>query len=245
MRLCISSSLASLSASLCIHVEASIGVRVNDINSENAVAHATVTPNCLKNWPTIPPINAIGRNTTMSTIVIVIAASPISDRPLRAASSGCSRIRRWRSMFSRTTIESSTRIPTTSDNASSTIWFCVKPNPLMGMNVAMSEVGIATATMNVALAVCRNRKTIRTTSSMPSKRLWFTSFRASLTNFDWSIAMTGWTPIGSSRLQVGELFLDPFGDLDGIGVGLLLDVEDDRRLAVETGDGSPARRRCP
>jgi len=43
----------------------------------------------------------------------------------------------------------------------------VNPNELIGRNVAIIEVGIAIATMNVALIVCRNRNTIRTTRIIP------------------------------------------------------------------------------
>ena len=67
---------------------ASIGVSVNETNSENSVATTTTTPNSFMNLPTIPERNAIGRNTTTSTSVIATAAPPISLRPLIAASIG-------------------------------------------------------------------------------------------------------------------------------------------------------------
>ncbi len=66
------------------------------MKSENSVAIATVIPNWRKNCPVMPPMNAIGTKTTTSTSVIVIAARPISVRPLRAASLGSSRSRRCR-----------------------------------------------------------------------------------------------------------------------------------------------------
>ena len=54
---------------------------VNDTSRERNVANTTVSPNCLKNWPTMSVRNAIGAKTTTSHSVIATAASPISIRP--------------------------------------------------------------------------------------------------------------------------------------------------------------------
>ena len=67
---------------------ASDGVTVNETNSDVSVATVTTKPNSLKKRPTEPGRNEIGRNTTTSTNVMTIAASPISLRPLIAASAG-------------------------------------------------------------------------------------------------------------------------------------------------------------
>ncbi len=67
-------------------------------------------------------MKAIGKNTTTSTSVMTTAAAPISSRPRTAASSGgCLSSVKWRSMFSSTTVESSTKMPITSDMPSSEI----------------------------------------------------------------------------------------------------------------------------
>ena len=84
--------------------EASIGVSVNETNSESSVAEAITRPNWRKKPPTVPDMNATGVNTTTSTRVIAMAAIPISLRPLMAASCGSSPISRWRKMFSSTTM---------------------------------------------------------------------------------------------------------------------------------------------
>ena len=69
---------------------ASPGVTVNEVRSEVNVATVTTNPNSLKNRPTVPGRNAIGRKTTTSTSVITIAATPISLRPRIAAVCGAS-----------------------------------------------------------------------------------------------------------------------------------------------------------
>ncbi len=65
---------------------------VNDTKSDVRVAIDTTIPNSASCTPTCPPAKAIGKNTTTSTIVITIAAVPISLRPLSAASAGASPI---------------------------------------------------------------------------------------------------------------------------------------------------------
>jgi len=94
------------------------------------------------NLPTMPVRKAIGKNTTTSTSVIAIAALPISVRPVYAASSGASPWSRWRTIFSSTTIESSTRIPIVRPSPMSEITSSVNPKSFITMNVASNETGI-------------------------------------------------------------------------------------------------------
>ena len=58
---------------------------VNETKREKRVAKTTVSPNCLKNWPTRSPRKATGAKTTTSQRVIAMAAIPISRRPSIAA----------------------------------------------------------------------------------------------------------------------------------------------------------------
>ena len=67
------------------NLDESMGVRVNATNSETRTENATVTPNEKKNLPTIPFINATGKNTTMIAKVVAATASPISPVPSEAA----------------------------------------------------------------------------------------------------------------------------------------------------------------
>ena len=87
--------------------------------SEKKTAIAAVQPNCTKNLPATPPMKAVGRKTAISVKVVAMTASPISSAASRAACSGVLPMRRWRVMFSISTIASSTRMPTTIVSASS------------------------------------------------------------------------------------------------------------------------------
>ncbi len=72
------SSVAPLSQNADI-----IGVSSLATSSEKKTATATVTPNCLKNCPGMPPINATGKNTTM--MVMVVATTPVRSHLLLPA----------------------------------------------------------------------------------------------------------------------------------------------------------------
>ena len=67
---------------------ASDGVTVNEMKSDVSVAVTTTSANSERKRPTVPGRKAIGKNTTTSTKVITIAAGPICERPLIAASFG-------------------------------------------------------------------------------------------------------------------------------------------------------------
>ena len=81
-------------------------------------------------------------------------------------------------------MESSTRIPTASDRPSSVIVLSVKPSEYITKNVAMIEVGMASATISVPRRLWRNRKTISTASDAPSASDTSTSLRFSSTRTD-------------------------------------------------------------
>ncbi len=147
---------------------ASVGVTVNDTNSEVSVATTTHSENSTKNLPTTPGRNAIGKNTTTSTRVMTIAAKPISERPFTAAMSGGSPSLWWRSMFSSTTIESSTRMPTTSVIASSETVSMVKFAIFITVSVMNSEVGIAMSTTTELRHDPRKNSITMAVSAMPS-----------------------------------------------------------------------------
>ena len=84
-------------------------------------------PNWKKNRPTIPFMNATGMNTAITDMVVAKTAKPISEVPLRAAVKWSSPCSTWRTIFSRTTMASSMRIPMASDSAIRLIVFSVNP----------------------------------------------------------------------------------------------------------------------
>ena len=84
---------------------------------------------------------------------------PISERPLNAATCGSSPSAAWRSMFSSTTIESSTKMPMISVIASSETVSSVKFSSFIAASVTSSEAGIAIIT-TIALRHDRRKKSI-------------------------------------------------------------------------------------
>ena len=98
--------------------DAIIGVRLNAMKAENPTAAATVTPNSPNNRPVSPVMNDTGMNTAMSTSVVAMTAKPISFEPLMDASTAGSPASMRRTMFSSTTMASSTTRPMASTAAS-------------------------------------------------------------------------------------------------------------------------------
>ena len=113
-------------------------------------------------------MNAVGRNTATSVKVVAITARPISSAASMAAWYGVLPMRRWRTMFSTSTMASSTRMPTTSDKASSEITLTLKPSRYMPANAGITDSGSATADTNVARRLRRNSQTTSTASTAPS-----------------------------------------------------------------------------
>ena len=81
------------------------------------------------------------------------------------------------------TIASSTTKPTDSVNASSVMLLIEKPNAYIAAQVAMSEIGTASAGMMVAAADRRKRKITRTTRPMAIASVIWTSSTES--RIDW------------------------------------------------------------
>ena len=98
---------------------ASIGVSVSATSSEISTELATVAPNSERKLPTMPLTKITGRKTTAIETVAAVAAKAISAVPRDAASRGGVPCSRCRSMFSSTTMASSTTTPTASAIASS------------------------------------------------------------------------------------------------------------------------------
>jgi len=73
-----------------------IGSSVKEIKSDTSTAAVTVRPNCLKNWPTMPPMKATGTKTATIVKVVAMTARPISAVPRRAAVTASSPRSMWR-----------------------------------------------------------------------------------------------------------------------------------------------------
>jgi hypothetical protein len=116
----------------------------------------------------MPYMNATGTNTATIENVVAATASPISSVPSMDARRWSLPISIWRTMFSRTTMASSIRIPIESDRPSSDIVFRVKPNAQMAMKLASAETGSARPVITVERQELRKRKTTSTVRSAPS-----------------------------------------------------------------------------
>ncbi len=136
--------------------------------SEKNTAIAAVQPNCTKNLPGTPLMKAVGRNTAISVKVVAMTARPISSAASIAAWNGVLPMRRWRMMFSISTIASSTRMPTTRLRLSSVTTLSVKPIRYIAPKVGITDSGSAVAATKVARQSRRNNQTTSTASSAPS-----------------------------------------------------------------------------
>ena len=145
-----------------------MGSSENDTNNETSTAQAMVNANGLNHWPDKPAMNAIGTNTATIENVVAATARPISSVPSCAALKWSFPISTCRTMFSRTTIASSIRIPIASERPSSDIVLSVKPNAHTAMKLASTEIGSAKPVITVERHELRNRNTTSTVSSAPS-----------------------------------------------------------------------------
>ena len=116
----------------------------------------------------MPGMKATGTNTAASVSEVAITAVPISSAASIAACIGDLPMRRWRTMFSISTIASSTRMPTTTDSASSVMMLRVKPNRYITAKVGITDSGSATAEIQVARQSRRNSQTTSSASTAPS-----------------------------------------------------------------------------
>ena len=78
-------------------------------------------------------------------------------------------------MFSRTTMELSTTIPTANAKPASEITFKVRPSSFRTRKVPTTLMGIAAATMNVLVRLRRNSKRAMTAKMLPMTKLCCTS----------------------------------------------------------------------
>ena len=109
-----------------------------------------------------------GTNTAMIVAEVATTARPISSAASRAAWYGDFPMRMCRTMFSISTIASSTSTPATSDRASRLISFSVTSISDMNANVGIADSGMASAEIAVARHSRRNSQTTSTASREPS-----------------------------------------------------------------------------
>src|SRR5680860_907501 len=89
----------------------------------------------------MPVKNAVGTNTAESTSAIDTSAAPTSSMVLRAASRGVMPCSRFRSIFSTTTMASSTTMPIASTSPNNDRLFSEKPNAYIAAKVPIRDTG--------------------------------------------------------------------------------------------------------
>ena len=131
------------------------GVMKRATISEKITAIATVRPNWLKYWPAMPPMKLTGAKIATIDSEIAMTARPISSAASSEARNADLPIRMWRTMFSISTIASSTRMPVTSVIASRLTRLSEKPIASIIQKVGMMESGIAMAVTMVARKIAQ------------------------------------------------------------------------------------------
>ena len=124
----------------------------------------------------MPGKKATGTNTATSTMPITITALSTSRMASTEAwKAGFLNSRMCRSMFSTTTIASSTTMPMASTMPKRVSVLIEKPKIFTKANVPMSDTGMVSAGMMVLRQFCRNRNITSTTSTSASASVFSTS----------------------------------------------------------------------
>jgi len=105
----------------------------------------------------------------------------------------------WRKVFSSTTIDASTIMPTPRASPPKVMVFSVNPPKYSRANVPMTEIGIDVQMITVDRTFRRNKKMMATTSTAPMRTASRTAPIACSMNFEVSLSTDRRTP-GTSRL---------------------------------------------
>ncbi len=116
----------------------------------------------------MPAMNAVGMKTELSTSVMAITGPVISSMALIVASRGGRPLAIQRSMFSTTTMASSTTMPIASTSPKSVRLFKENPRSAMTAKVPMSDTGTSIMGISVARQSCKNMSTTMNTSTKAS-----------------------------------------------------------------------------
>ena len=141
------------------------GARVSAVIDDRVTAKASTKPNSEKTPPACPGRKEIGMKTAASVAVVEITAKNTSFAPEAAAAKAPMPDLRLRTIFSTTTMASSTTIPVANTSARRLIVLTENPVSQIAASVPINATGIVTAGINVARGERRNRKI--TTTTMP------------------------------------------------------------------------------
>ncbi len=148
---------------------------VSAFTAEMIVETAMVTANCRKNWPVMPVMKQQGMNTELSASVIARIGPVISSIALIVAVRASSPLAIIRSVFSSTTMASSTTMPMASTSPKSVRLLRVKPRAAMTAKVPIKETGTSIIGKIMVFQSWRKTSTTRPTRSTASRRVLNTS----------------------------------------------------------------------
>jgi hypothetical protein len=154
--------------------------------SEKTSAKVTVSAWSRNSCPAIPDIKTIGKNTAIVVRVAAKTAPATSDVPFCADSRILSPCSFLRTMFSSTTIELSTSIPTASAMPPSDMMFNDTLLIYISRNVPITETGIAMPVIVVARESLRKPYSTMIAIMPPRIAAFLTSSTDDEMNFDWS-----------------------------------------------------------
>ena len=199
------------------------------------MAKVSVSENSLNSRPTSPPMNSSGMKAATSEMLIESTVKPIWRAPSMVARSGVMPFSRLRKTFSIMTMASSTTKPTDTASAISEMLSIEKPATHIAAQVPASDSGTVTPAASVAAARRRNRNTTSITSAMVASSVscmsWTLARIVVVRSDSTEISMSA----GIQRLSSGSIVVDAVHRVDHVGVGLLGDDEQHRRLQVEPG----------
>src|SRR4051812_20136107 len=145
-----------------------MGSREKETNRETSTEQAMVSANGLNHWPAMPCMKATGTKTQTMEKVVAATARPISSVASCAAFTWSLPISTCLTMFSRTTMASSIKMPMARERPISDIVLRVKPKAQTAMKEESTETGRARPVITVERQELRNRKTTKTVSRAPS-----------------------------------------------------------------------------
>ena len=154
------------------------------------IAAAIVNANCWKSSPVVPGKKATGMNTDISTSDVATTAPPISRIARAVAWNGLVlSSTMWRTIFSKTTIASSTTRPVARVNPKSVSVLIENPSIFIAANVPISETGIVIDGISVLCQFCKKMKMTSTTRAIAMSRVTKTSLIDARTKSDVSKAI--------------------------------------------------------
>ncbi len=175
------------------------GTMVSDTSSEARMVRMTATGRLRMKSPALPGRNRSGTNANTSAAVQPRTATAIWRVARMAASRRLAPSRRWRVMFSTTTMESSTSRPSAMTKPTMLSWFMPKPARCSSARPIASDSGIDTMTMSDARMPSGMSVTRTSRMAMAKSRYRWSSRWATLP--DWSKPRSSEMPGGSSAAK--------------------------------------------